>query len=204
MKRIAVALLALSALPAQAAMLTYEFNSIAAFGDGMSPPAGATPWLTAVLDDGGTPGSVELTLAATNLVGQENARRWWFNLEPASISGISQTAGPAFEKLEFDPNGNDSDGAGSFDLFIEFDNGVFSTGAMASFLISGTGLTADSFFARSAPDGLDPGGFLAAANIRDIGGQLEFDTTVAPVPVPAAVWLMAPALLGLLGIRRRP
>lgn len=49
---------------------------------GATAPAGPTPWLTAVFDDGDEAGSVMLLLEATNIVGTEKVRDWNFNLDP--------------------------------------------------------------------------------------------------------------------------
>lgn len=40
-------------------------------------------------------------------------------------------------------------------------------------------------------------------NGKDVSHIAYFNTSVSEVPVPAALWLFAPAMMGLLGLRRR-
>ena len=38
---------------------------------------------------------------------------------------------------------------------------------------------------------------------KDVSHIAYFNTSVSEVPLPAALWLFAPALMGFLGLRRR-
>ncbi|GAH74224.1 unnamed protein product, partial [marine sediment metagenome] len=64
----------------QASVVSYDLSIEFS---GATPPAGAAPWLNATFDDGGSAGSVDLTLTAVNLVGSEFVNVWLFNLDPA-------------------------------------------------------------------------------------------------------------------------
>ena len=61
-----------------ASTLTYNFGAVS---DGTSP-AGAPPWLQAVISDAGLPpNTVNLTLNAGNLTGNDFVSSWYFNLK---------------------------------------------------------------------------------------------------------------------------
>ena len=64
---------------ASAGTLTSNLSSEYTGGD---PPEGATPWLTTTFDDGGSPGTIDLTLEANNLTDIEFIGEWLFNLDP--------------------------------------------------------------------------------------------------------------------------
>jgi len=69
---------------ANASTLTLEFDT--SFGNptdpNTAPPDGATPWLTAVFDDGGLAGSVTLTMTVASTVGIAEITAMYFNLDP--------------------------------------------------------------------------------------------------------------------------
>ncbi len=65
---------------ANAETLTFQFGMEYS---GATAPLGTAPWLIATFDDGGTPGTVELTFEATNLTGVEFVGEWLLNLDPA-------------------------------------------------------------------------------------------------------------------------
>ena len=64
-KRILTSLILVFAVStvANASVLTYDLS---VEFSGATPPAGAAPWLRAVIDDGGSPGSVTMTLSDKN------------------------------------------------------------------------------------------------------------------------------------------
>ena len=65
--------------PCYATIITY--GSSFEFSGG-TPPAGPTPWVTTVFNDGGTAGSVTMTLTATDLTGSEFVSVAMANLNP--------------------------------------------------------------------------------------------------------------------------
>ena len=74
---------------------------------------------------------------------------------------------------------------------LEFDNGV---DPIKQFFISG-----DFSFTAMIYEG-----FVAYVDILDATqSKMRYDVSVSAVPVPAALFLFAPALLGLLGLRRK-
>jgi len=192
----------------QAATLTYDFNN--SFGD--TPADGAPdPWLTAIFDDGGSAGSVTLSVTVGGSVGIAEITELYFNLDPIlnptdlSINYVGGS-GPAPLSINQGVDAYKADGDGLYDIFINlptstdtFDAGetlVFDIGGIAS-------LTAGDFNYLSFPDG-GTGPFLAAAKVQSTGIDGDGSDWIAPVPVPAAVWLFASGL-GLLGwLRRKP
>ena len=74
----------------------------------------------------------------------------------------------------------------------EFDSGVFAVGDFYDHTIVGSG----NFHLATA--------FWATSAARSTGfSHQDVNVTPAAVPVPAAVWLMGSALLGLLGVGRK-
>jgi len=79
---------------------------------------------------------------------------------------------------------------GSSTVDISVDGGAYASYFLANFVV--TGLTGSSFY--------------FANNNTDTGNTTDFyidSLTVSAVPIPAAVFLFAPALLGFMGFRRR-
>lgn len=125
----------------------------------------------------------------------------------SSDAGSSLTAGYLFGATAFDSeltkhgvNANGSgisivDSSGSIALFFTEDE-IGTTFDVDATLLTIIGLIAEGF-------GEDPTGIA----IADFSNSATFSFTggiaVAPVPVPAAVWLLGSALIGLVGIRRR-
>lgn len=73
----------------------------------------------------------------------------------------------------------------------EFDSGVFAPGASYDHLIVGPG----NFHLATA--------FWQTPAARSTGYSLQDVIVTSAVPVPAAVWLMSSALLGLVGMSRK-
>jgi hypothetical protein len=122
---------------------------------GATPPAGATPWLSATFDDSGTPGSVELTLTAVNLTGTEFVSVWLFNLDPSLNPALLTFSAPLKTGTFTTPvisksvDGFKADGDGFFDIKIAFDK----SGARPTSLASARQpSTASSGFRRWLPD----------------------------------------------------
>ncbi len=50
---------------------------------------------------------------------------------------------------------------------------------------------------------LTAGSYFAVDILNATSGILKYDLSISAVPVPAALWLFAPALLGFFGLRRQ-
>lgn len=214
------ATVALGAFSQSASAAVVQFNFDNEFSGGQIP-AGATPWLTATFDDGGSAGSVQLTLDS-GLVANEFYSGIYFNLDPAldaSALGFAYdgaSTGPA-ASVSTGTDAFQADGDGLYDILFSFPTSNagdrFGAGESVTYSITGAGLTADDFAFFSAPRG-GKGPFFAAAHVQGIGVEFCSDQDAAaggcgsgwiapPVPVPAAVWLFASGLLGLVGVARR-
>lgn len=203
----------LLAAPVQAAILTYEFTDT--FTSGSIAPDGDV-FATLTLDDGGTAGSVELTITTAGSIGDADLTRLYLNLDPtldASELMFSRLSGsgPADGDISVMSH-NDSvraGGSGLYDVFIDFTNNTFNAGETLTLMIDGiSSLTANSFDYMSVrPGGNGP--FDAVAKFQSTGnGQGSAWTTgdgtgyLPAVPLPASVWLLGSAL-GFLGWKHR-
>jgi len=180
--------------------LDYEFS-------GATPPSGLTPWLTATFDDQDSSGSVELTMAATNLTDAEHVKGWYFNFA-GDLTTLSFSYDSAADVEAASINtGTDAfkaDGDGFFDILFVFANGDFREGEESVYSITGTGITADSFDFFSAP-GDGNGSWTTAAHIGGIGPCDQYSGWVGgnSVPIPGALWLLGSGLIGLVGMRKK-
>jgi hypothetical protein len=205
-------------VPASAAILQYDFDT--SFGD--TPASGPAPWLIATFDDDDSVGSVTLTLGAQASLTVSDIDQIYFSydetigdlaisqLDISAVSSAVETVGP-FDAYK-------AGGDGKYDIFIELPNGQkkdgrFSAGDTISYTLTGTGLTADSFFFLSTPGG-GHGPFYAAAHVLSTGacvivkGECEYEdgdwiASTTAVPVPAAIWLLGSGLVMLGWMRRR-
>ena len=111
------------ALPAQATTLTFGLDY--EFSGATQPENLATPWLTAEFNDENTPGSVRVTMEATNLTDAEYINNWFFNFESPYISvdllTISYVSGVNATVFQ-NPGKNEykADGDGLFDILFDF------------------------------------------------------------------------------------
>ena len=191
----------------QAASFTYEFTNEFSFAH---PPEGPTPWLTVTFDDGGTAGSVDVSLVATNLTDQEYAFEWLFNAEDPTILSFSEPRKTGIFTTPTINIGSDTymaDGDGFFDIQILFDNSDgpdsrFGVAEALAYTITDGGLntiTADSFHVWSYEDG-GRGQYITVAHVGGIGPSDELSGWV---PEPGALSLLAIGGLALLRRRRK-
>jgi hypothetical protein len=201
-----------SAAPASAAIVVMDFG---VEFSGASPPAGPAPWLRATFDDGGTPGSVTLTLDNL-LTGSEfiGAQGVYFNLDPAKdATGLlfTHSLGQAAQLIDRGTDAYKADGDGFFDIKLTYSaSGAdrFTAGEQSVYQITGAGLTALDFIYTSVNSPVDKGPLYAAAHVQGIGpfgedsGWITLDPSRPPsiVPLPAAVWLLGAGFLGYLGV----
>jgi len=187
--------------------MTIEFS-------GGTPPVGAAPWLTTTMDDGGTPGSVILTLEATNLTGTEFVSGWYLNLDPSldptSLVFSSPTKTGTFDdpSISLGTDAYKPDGDGKYDILFGFATSGsgggshrFGVGDSVQYTVTGIGtLVAGSFNFLSSPDG-GHGPFFTAAHVQSIGGGEDSGwvaATEAIMPEPATLSLMVLGLAGWL------
>jgi hypothetical protein len=208
----AVALLAAAIVaPAQAATVTFNYD----LSFGAVAPDAPAPYATAVLDDGGSAGSVTLTMSVAGTVGGADITQMYFNLDPAldpTLLSFIRTGGTgptaANTSISTGTDEYKADGDGLYDILFEFppppgsDAAKFNAGEDLVYDITGIGLTASSFNFFSRPDG-GTGPFRSVARFQSTGSDGEGSDWVAAAPVPAAVWLFGSGLLGLVGVARR-
>jgi hypothetical protein len=210
---LAFAAAGLTSLSVQAATVTFNFG----VSFGAVTPDGPAPYATAVFDDGGTPGSVTLTMSVAGTVGEADVTAMYFNLDPlldpTSLSFL-RTGGDGPTAANTDiltgVDAFQADGDGQYDILFDFppppgmNDARFNAGESVTYDITGIAtLTADSFNFLATPAG-GFGPFLAVARFQSTGPD-PFDGSdwVGVVPVPAAVWLFGSGLLGLVGVARR-
>ena len=208
----AFALITLAAAPANATLLTFNYDNEFSGGNA---PEGPDPWLTAVFNDdpdnnGSVDTAVRLTLSGSGLTDGEFVSLWYFNLNPAysptlltftnvdvsDVGSVSVSKGPDAFK---------ADGDGLYDFLFTIStappNTRFTSGDSLVFDIGGIGgLTALDFDYLSTPDG-GHGPFLSAAHVQGIGpsnglsGWINPTTSdigdITEVPEPASLLLLA-------------
>jgi len=197
-----------------AATLQLDFG--VSFGDPLDPdtaaPDGPAPWLTAFFDDGGSAGSVTLTLTVSSDVGDADVTAVYLNVDDA-IGATNLTITPV-DETSISPGaviskGTDmfkADADGWYDILFDLPppgGDRFMAGESLIYTITAEDLVASSFNFYSTPDLVDSNGpFLGAAKFGSTGDGSQSDW-VGAVPVPAAVWLFGSGLLAFAGIARR-
>jgi hypothetical protein len=202
-KAAVAATLSLFALAGNAATLQLDFDYD--FSDPLDPdsqaPDGAGPYMTAVFDDGGSAGSVTLTITLAGDIGSADVSEIYLNVDDSiGIENLSVVAGDVSAVTSAGIfTGTDSykaDADGWFDLYIDLPppgGDRFTAGESLVFNITGAGITANDFFFQSTPDPIDPNGpFYGAAKFGTTGDGTK-SAWIAAVPIPAAVWLFGSA-----------
>jgi len=196
---------------ANAATVVYEYNI--SFGE--TSADGPAPWAVATFDDGGSAGSVTLSIETAVTSGEADFSEFYFNLNPlldATNLSFLRTggSGPTAANISWETGTNafQADGDGIYDILLDLPPPPgqqakrFNAGETLVFNITGIGsLTALDFnFLAEAGGGSGP--FLSAAKVISTGESGQSSDWIAAVPVPAAVWLFGSAL-GALGWMRR-
>jgi len=153
--------------PTEANIVTFDLGYVFSGG----PLGGTAPWLRATFDDGGTPGSVTLTMSAVGLTGQfvdGNATAtpvvaggWFFSFNPAKNIGsltYSFVSGNDADRVDIDINGSTqpnllANDSGLYDIRFQWDNDAgppnkrFRPGQTATYTFSGiSDLVASDFY----------------------------------------------------------
>lgn len=204
---------AASAPMAEADVLAIDFSNSVVIS-GVPPPSSPGVYATATFQD--VAGGVQLTMSVLNpLVDGAFVTDWYFNLDPTkSISGVAFSSGVAAPSGGI-TNSTDcckADGTGGkFDLEFDFHSAAqqLAQGSSSVYMLSGTGLTAESFRYLSvpAPSG---GNYLSAIHVQGYADSVWLagvpnDGRVPPndIPEPASLALIGFGLLGAAAMRRR-
>ena len=200
-------------MEASAGTLTLDYT----VSFGAATPDGPAPYATSLFDDGGSPGTVTLTVDVAATVDAADMTALYINLDPSldpnSLS-IVRTGGdgPVAGDINISTGVDafQADGDGLYDIFIDMPppGNRFEAGETLTFAISGIGtLEASSFDFYAAPGG-GAGPFLSVARFQSTdsplieGPDTEGSDWVGAVPEPSTLVLLGLASLAL-AVRRR-
>lgn len=198
-------ILCVCSVPASAALVSFDMTVIF---EGPGVPTNPPPWLNATFDDGGSAGTVDLTITALGLIGnQEKVRGVYFNFDPALdltqlvFSAPSKTGSFEDPVISLGVDSFQADGDGLYDILIDFNNDgqqkAFNGGDAVKYTISLASLTANSFDFSSTPSG-EMGAYQTAAHLLGLGESQ--DSAWVTIPEPTTICLLG---LGVLLLRRK-
>ncbi len=202
---------------AQASIVSYSLDTAFTGKVDPSSPLTSNGWLMATFDDGGASGKVTLTLTSSLGVASEFISQVDFNVrstvDPSDLA-IKWTGGTSNgtvnKIIATDQDKQKAGGSHGYDIELQFKTKSASrfdgVGETIILTLTESGLTANDFAYLNAGTGDSAH---IAAHIQGIPTILPDpdDSTwikdPTPVPLPAAVWLLGPGLLGLAVIRRK-
>ena len=187
---------------ANASTLVLDFNHEFS---GSADPLGSGSWLTATFDDGGSAGSVTLTLTS-GLIDSEFYSGIYLNFDDAQDVmdlEFNYVSGDTASSIGLQQDAFKADGDGYYDILLSFSTSGnnFGAGETVVYDITLAGIVASDFNYLSLPAG-GHGPFTGAAHVQSIGEGSD-SGWIAPIPVPAALWLFGSGLLGLVAVSRR-
>lgn len=199
---------------ARAGTITHDYSI--SFGE--APPVGPAPYASATFDDGGSAGTVTLTIDVAATVGDADLIALYYNLDPSldlSSLAIVRTGGDGPVAGDIDIfTGVDAfmaDGDGMYDILIDMpppkgnQSKRFQAGETLIFAISGIPtLVASDFdlFSSPPPGGGGAGPFLSVARFLSTGASADDSDWVGAVPEPSTLMLLGLGSLALI-VRRR-
>ncbi|MHC4636075.1 MAG: PEP-CTERM sorting domain-containing protein [Planctomycetota bacterium] len=197
----------LCSLPASATIVSFDLSFIF---EGPGVPTNPPPWMIATFDDGGTLGTVDLTISAPGLDGDnEKCAGIYFNLDPDLDPTLLAFSDPTKTGTFDDPiinrgaNGHKADGDGYYDIRLDFgpdgSTRAFNGGDVVQYTITLASLTANSFDFLSKTGG-GTGPFQAAAHLLSLGATQE--SAWITTPEPATIFLFGLGALTLLRKRK--
>ncbi len=153
--------------------------------------------------------SYDDTTAVTSPFGSTGLSYLTHHISSFSVNGLSGSRDDQFLPV-FD--GTTGDGIQSRGVSGAYTGDLLAGFSVIELFVQFTDTTASVFSSTALPSTLNDTDFdikFGLLRLSDSAGEVRFDvdsfTTsgVAPVPVPAAVWLMGSALAGLVGFKRK-